>query len=138
MGESEARAELQPELWVDDGPAAIAFYQRGFGASVEHLVQGPDPTDVVAQLTVGGARFWLSTASEEMRRFSPDSIGGATGRVLLVIADPDALAAKVLDAGATLLSEVGEEHGWRLGRLKDPFGHEWEIGHPVGVWPPTG
>jgi PhnB protein len=136
MDEPEPRAELQPELWVDDGAAAIAFYERGFGASVDYLLKGPEPTDVVAQLSVGGARFWLSTASEELRRFSPDSIGGATGRVLLVIADPDALAASALGAGATLLSEVGEEHGWRLGRLRDPFGHEWEIGHPLGSWPP--
>jgi PhnB protein len=26
---------------------------------------------------------------------------------------------------------VGEEHGWRLGRLVDPFGLHWEIGHPL-------
>ena len=31
-------------------------------------------------------------------------------------------------AGATELSPVEEEHGWRLGRIEDPFGHEWEIG----------
>jgi hypothetical protein len=26
---------------------------------------------------------------------------------------------------------VGDEHGWRLGRIVDPFGHEWEIGVPL-------
>jgi PhnB protein len=30
---------------------------------------------------------------------------------------------------------VGDEHGWRLGRIIDPFGHEWEIGAPPGNWP---
>ena len=27
--------------------------------------------------------------------------------------------------------------GWRLGRIVDPFGHEWEIGRPLGQWPLT-
>ena len=40
-------------------------------------------------------------------------------------------------AGATAASEMADEHGWRLGRVFDPFGHEWEIGKPLGRWPPA-
>jgi PhnB protein len=40
-------------------------------------------------------------------------------------------------AGASQVSAVGEEHGWQLGRIDDPFGHRWEIGHPLGQWPPA-
>jgi uncharacterized glyoxalase superfamily protein PhnB len=69
-------------------------------------------------------------------RFSPQAIGGPTGRVLLVVDDPDAVFARAVGAGATAASEVTDEHGWRLGRIFDPFGHEWEIGRPVGPWPP--
>jgi len=136
VAEPEQRAEFQPELWVRDGPAAVAFYEHALGAVVEHLVAGPGDEDVVAQLSVAGAHFWISTASPEMHRFSPGEIGGATGRVLLVVWEPEAVVRSAVDAGAVLLSEVSEEHGWRLGRLKDPFGHEWEIGHPLGAWPP--
>jgi PhnB protein len=32
---------------------------------------------------------------------------------------------------------VTEEHGWQLGSVVDPFGHEWEIGRPLGAWPPA-
>jgi len=39
--------------------------------------------------------------------------------------------------GANPLSEMADEHGWRIGRIVDPFGHEWEIGKPLGQWPPT-
>jgi len=39
-------------------------------------------------------------------------------------------------AGATQKSPARDEHGWRLGRIIDPFGHEWEIGKPIGPWPP--
>jgi PhnB protein len=130
------RVEIQPELWVSHGPAAVAFYEQAFGAQVEHRVSGPAEDDVVAQLSVGGARFWVSSASEELRRFSPAAIGGATGRVLLIVAEPESLMAAAVAAGATEKSPVGEEHGWCLGRLVDPFGHEWEVGCPLGEWPP--
>jgi PhnB protein len=134
---TEGRADIQPELWVDDGAAASAFYERAFGAVVEHRVGGPDDAEVVAQLSVGGARFWVSTASEAMGRFSPKAIGGATGRVLLVVDDPELVAGAAVIAGATETSPVADEHGWRLGRIVDPFGHEWEIGRPLGEWPPA-
>jgi PhnB protein len=128
--------DIEPELWVSDGPAAVAFYERAFGAVVEHRVCGPGSADVVAQLSIGRARFWVSTASEPMRRFSPDAIGGSTGRVLLVTDDPESICGRAVAAGARETSRVGNEHGWRLGRIVDPFGHEWEVGRPLGPWPP--
>jgi PhnB protein len=127
-----SEAEIQPELWVSDGPAAVAFYERAFGAVVEHRVDGPGDADVIAQLSVAGARFWVSNGSEQMGRFSPDAIGGATGRILLVVDDPESVLAATAAAGATETSPVGDEHGWRLGRFTDPFGHQWEVGHPLG------
>ncbi len=134
---SERLADIQPELWVGDGPAAVSFYERAFGAVVEHRVDGPAENDVIAQLSVAGARFWVSSASEDLHRFSPDAIGGATGRVLLVVADPEALVRAAVTEGARQTSPVEDEHGWRLGRLVDPFGHEWEVGRPLGPWPPA-
>lgn len=38
--------------------------------------------------------------------------------------------------GAVEVYPVTEEHGWRLGRVEDPFGHHWEIGKPLISWPP--
>ena len=130
------RADIQPELWVSDGPRAVAFYERAFGAVVEHRVVGPEGSDLIAQLAVGGARFWVSTASEQLRRFSPQAIGGATGRVLLVVDEPEPLLDAAIAAGATQKSPVQDEHGWRLGRFEDPFGHEWEVGRPLYPWSP--
>jgi len=128
--------QLQPELWVGDGPAAVGFYGQALGAVVEHRVDGPGPADLVAQLSVDGAGFWVSTASEELGRLDPRRIGGATGRVLLVVDDPASLLVRAVAAGASELSPVAEQHGWLLGRFKDPFGHEWELGRPSGRWPP--
>jgi PhnB protein len=56
---------------------------------------------------------------------------------LLVVEDPDAVVRRALAAGANEISPVADEHGWRIGRIIDPFGHEWEIGSPLATWPPT-
>jgi PhnB protein len=126
---------IQPELWVDRAAAAVAFYEAAFGACVVHRVGEGD--DIVAQLSVGDAAFWVAAASSSMRRFSPEAIDGTTSRTLLVVDDPEQVVARAVAAGATETSAVSDEHGWRLGRIVDPFGHEWEIGHPLGDWPPA-
>jgi PhnB protein len=125
---------IQPELWVDRASAAVDFYTVAFGAVVLHRV-GQD-RDIVVQLAVDGAGFWVTTASPDMKRFSPHEIGGATGRILLVVDDPGSVLKRSIDAGAHEVAPLSDEHDWRLGRIVDPFGHEWEIGRPLGDWPP--
>jgi PhnB protein len=127
-------SDIQPELWVEHPAQAIAFYQAAFGAIVTHRVG--DGEDVVAQLAVGNARFWIATADPENERFHPAAIGGGTSRTLLVVDDPDAVMQAASSAGAIVTSPVGDEHGWRLGRITTPCGHRWEIGKPIGSWPP--
>jgi PhnB protein len=134
--ESEgAMTGIQPELWVENAREAVLFYTAAFGAEVLHQVGEGD--DIVAQLGVGDAHFWIAPASAPMRRLSPRAIEGATGRTLLVVDDPEKVLRQAVAAGATESSPVRNEHGWRLGRVIDPFGHEWEIGVPLGAWPPS-
>jgi PhnB protein len=125
---------IQPELWVERPRDALAFYEAAFGATVLHRVGEAD--DIVAQLAVGDAAFWVAGRSASMKRLSPRAIDGATSRTLLVVDDPDAVVRQAVVAGATETSAVSNEHGWRLGRIIDPFGHEWEIGTPAAAWPP--
>ena len=126
-----------PQLSVRRGQAAIEFYGEAFGAVEVYRVGGTDETpDVVAQLSVGEASFWISDESPPNENFSPESVGGGTVRLLLILDDPDAAVERAKAAGATEVYPVGEEHGWRLGRIKDPFGHHWEIGKPLIPWPP--
>lgn len=126
--------QVQPELWVESAAEAVRFYEAAFGAEVLHQVGEGD--DIVAQLGVGDAAFWVAPSSPEMKRLSPRAIGGATGRTLLVVDDPDGVVRQAVSAGATETSAAADEHGWRIGRIVDPFGHEWEIGKPLGAWPP--
>jgi PhnB protein len=126
---------IQPQLWIDRAGEAVDFYGRAFGARVLHLVGEGD--EIVAQLAIGrDSCFWIATADDATGRISPSALEGATGRMLLVVDDPEAVVRSAVAAGAHALSPVQDEHGWRLGRVVDPFGHEWEIGRPLGTWPP--
>jgi PhnB protein len=124
-------------LSVRRGAKAIEFYKETFGA--EELFRiGEQGNGVVAQMSVGGAEFWLWDEAPEFLNFSPESLGpefsgGCTVRMVLVVPDPDAVFARAVGAGAKVISPVEDkEYGWHVGRLRDPFGHHWEIGKPLG------
>jgi PhnB protein len=123
---------VQAQLSVRRGAEAIAFYEAAFGAVVRFRI---GDEDVVAQLSVDGSCFWVESESPPDGNFSPETVGGATTRMLLIVDDPETVVERAVDYGAILLSPVQDEHGWRLGRIDDPFGHRWEIGHPLGAWP---
>ena len=127
------------QLSVRRGRAAVEFYKAAFGAEEVYRVGGSDRHEaVVSQLAIGTASFWVADESPAHLNFSPESLGGSTTRMLLVVADPDAVVERAVAAGATEIRPVGVEHGWRLGRILDPFGHHWEIGAPLIPWPPPG
>ena len=128
---------IQPQLSVRRGRAAVEFYRQAFGAIEVYRVGGTDENpELVSQLSIGEDLFWVSDESPEHENFSPESVGGGTVRMLLVVTDPDTSVAQAVAAGATEVAQVTDEHGWRLGRVRDPFGHHWEIGKPLVEWPP--
>jgi PhnB protein len=129
---------IAPQLSVRRGRAAVEFYKEAFGAVEDYRVGGTDDNPaVVAQLSVGSATFWVADESPPHGNYSPESLGGATVRMLLIVDDPGAAMARAVSAGATEVYPVADAHGWRLGRIEDPFGHHWEIGKPLHEWPPA-
>jgi PhnB protein len=133
-----AQITVSPQLSVRRGRQAVAFYEAAFGAVELHRVGGTDTHEpVVAQLAVGNASFWVSDESPENEHFSPESLGGSTVRLLLIVEDPRSVVERALALGATEVFPVEEQHGWLLGRIEDPFGHHWEIGKPLVAWPPA-
>jgi PhnB protein len=126
------RCSIAPWLSVRNGAKAVEFYKSAFGATEVFHLDGPDG-GVVARLSVDGAEFWLSDESPEHGNFSPESLGGGSVRMVFTVADPDAVFAQALKAGASKVHSVSEGHGWRVGRVVDPFGHHWEIGRPLAA-----
>ena len=120
---------IAPWLCLRGGARAVEFYKAAFGAVEVFRLDGGG--SVVAKLSVEGAEFWLSDESPEHHNFSPESLGGITVRIIMTVTDPDAVFARAIKAGAKEVYPVGDEHGWRIGRVVDPFGHHWEIGRPL-------
>ena len=127
---SSVVCSIAPMLSVRNGARAVEFYKSALGAIEVFRIEDPAGA-VVSRLSVEGAEFWLSDESPEHGNFSPESLGGGTARMILTVPDPDATFAKAVAAGAREVVAVKEDYGWRLGRIVDPFGHHWEIGHPL-------
>jgi PhnB protein len=121
---------VAPMLSVRNGARAVEFYKAAFGATEVYRVEDPGGS-VVSRLSIDGAEFWLADESPEHHNFSPESLGGGSVRMILTVADPDAMFARAIGAGARGVVAVEEAYGWRVGRVVDPFGHHWEIGRPL-------
>jgi PhnB protein len=116
-------------LSVRRGIEALEFYKRAFGATEAFKIENDG--EVVARLAVEGAEFWVADESPKHQNFSPESLNGGTVRMVLTVEEPDAMFARAVAAGATVVVPMSNEYGWRLGRVVDPYGHHWEIGKPL-------
>ncbi|HZI52740.1 MAG TPA: VOC family protein [Chitinophagaceae bacterium] len=121
---------IAPWLSVQNCTKAVAFYKSSFGAVETYRLESPDG-GLVVKLSVDGAEFWVSGGVEGNSDSQAELLGGNSVRMILTVADPDALFKQALNEGASEIFPVAEEYGWRLGRIVDPFGLHWEIGHPV-------
>jgi PhnB protein len=130
MSAETQAARIEPMLSVRNGAKAVEFYKAAFGAEVLFLLD--DGGAVVAQLSVGGAVFWLADESPGHFNFSPETVGGSTVRLAIIVDDPDSLFDRAVAAGARVVWPVADQpYRWRIGRVADPFGHHWEIGKPL-------
>lgn len=119
---------IAPWLSIHGGARAIEFYKAAFAAVEVYHVEDPDG-NVVSRLSINGAEFWLSDDSS-----APTATGPAV-RMILTVSDPDAVFAQAIAAGATSVYPISVDHGWRIGRICDPFGHHWEIARQLPTSP---
>jgi PhnB protein len=119
---------LTPALSLDDASAAIEFYKRAFGAKERMRMPAPDGRVAHAELEIGDSLLMLSDMFEESQGKTPKEAGGTTVGLFLYVEDVDEVFKQAIDAGATAVSEP-EDMFWgdRFGRIKDPFGHDWQI-----------
>jgi PhnB protein len=118
-------------LLVRDSIQAVEFYKIAFNARELYRLEGHG--GVVSRLSVGNSEFWVSDESPEHGNFSPQTLNGISARMILTVADPDAVFTQACAAGARAVHAVAEGHGWRVGRVEDPYGHHWEIGRQLNV-----
>ncbi|MCI4663239.1 MAG: VOC family protein [Neomegalonema sp.] len=124
---------LTAYLSVRDAAAAILFYEQAFGAKlIPPTLRTPDGTIMHAEMDFGGARLMFSEEAPEMGGPSPQSLGGTTLRLNLMVDNADEAVAKAVAAGAVTVTAVADQFfGHRSGRVRDPFGHLWIISHEI-------
>jgi uncharacterized glyoxalase superfamily protein PhnB len=124
--------DVYPYLCVHDAAAALEFYTRVFGG--EEVLRLTDGSGRVAhaELRLGPALLMLVDEHPEYGIQSPLAFGGTGLTIHLHVDDVDRLTARARQAGATVLREPTDYgHGERQSRLRDPFGHEWLLGHEL-------
>lgn len=129
MSSERGRRQTTIAPWISiakgRAQAAVSFYREAFGAEV--LLLNENERGVIARMAVEGAEFWLADESPEHRNVSPESVKAVTTRLIFVVEDPDALFDRAVLAGASAICPMSNDHGWRLGAVRDPFGHHWEM-----------
>ncbi len=122
------QSSIAPWLSIKDASAAVDFYTAAFHAEETYRLDTPE--GLIVRLSVNGAEFWVSSSSDNGDT-NGQLLGANTIRIILTVPNPDELFEQALKAGAEEIFPVGEDHGWRLGRLEDPFGLHWEIGYEI-------
>ena len=124
--------EVYAYLRVRDAAQALDFYKRAFGA--EELFRLTEPSGRIghAEIKLGGTTLMLSDEYPEMGIVGPQALGGTSFSIHLHVDNADAWIERAVAAGAVVLRPAADAfYGERSGSVRDPFGHEWLLGHQV-------
>lgn len=127
MMKDNSKPTFAPLLYVKkDGAAAVEFYKKALGAVELRRFSNDDGTLHVSELEIAGSLFRLHEEKTEAGQLSPQTAGGVTAVICLMVDDPDALMAQAVAAGGEEISPMQDyDYGYRQGDMLDPFGHLW-------------
>jgi PhnB protein len=124
--------ELFPYLRVKDAGRAIDFYKQAFGAVEKFRLTEPGGRIGHCELLFGDATLMLSEEYPEFGFLGPQSIGGTSMSIHLHLDDADAAIERAVASGAIVVRPASDAfYGERSGTVRDPFGHEWMLGHSI-------
>lgn len=124
--------EVFAYLRLRDAARAIDFYARAFGAVEKFRLTEPNGRIGHAEMALGHTTLMLSDEYPEFGIYGPESIGGTSFTLHLHVDDADALIRRAVEAGATVVRPAADHfYGERSGTIRDPFGHEWNVGHEI-------
>jgi uncharacterized glyoxalase superfamily protein PhnB len=103
-----------------------------FGVTEKFRLTEPSGRIGHAELEFGSAIVMLSEEYPELGFRGPQSIGGTSVSIHLHVDNCDTALARAVELGGTLIREPADQfYGERSGTVRDPFGHEWMIGHSI-------
>lgn len=124
--------EVFPYLRVAGASKAIDYYCEAFGATEKFRLTEPTGRIGHAELDLGGTTLMLSDEYPESDIKGPASIGGTSVTIHLHVDNADAILERAKQVGGEIIRPPTDHfYGERSGTLRDPFGHEWNIGHEI-------
>ena len=124
--------EVFAYLRVSDAARAIGYYHDAFGAEEKYRLKEPSGRVGHAELAFGNTTIMLSDEFPEMGIRGPHSIGGTSVTIHLHVPDADAVLDRAEKAGGEIIRPAQDQfYGERSGTVRDPFGHEWNVGHEI-------
>jgi PhnB protein len=124
--------EVFSYLRVTSTAEAIAFYEKAFGAVELFRLVEPSGRVGHAEIRLGETTVMLSDEFPEYGIRGPLSLGGTTFGMHLHVDNADAAHVRALEAGATeVMAPQDQFYGERAAKVRDPFGHEWLLGHEI-------
>ncbi len=121
---------VTPFLTVNNGKKAVEFYISAWGAIEITKYAMPDEK-LTSKISIEGAEFWIGDEEPQFDNLSPDSKSNSPVRIILKTKNADQLFESAIKFGAIEICPMTTEDNWRIGKLKDPFGHIWEIGYTL-------
>lgn len=121
---------VKPFLTVSNGKNAVDFYVSAFRAIEKRRFEMPD-NKLSSVIEIEKAEFYVGDEEPANGNFSPDQNSNSPVRIILQTRNADQLFERALKLGATQICPMTTEDDWRIGKLKDPFGHIWEIGYTL-------
>lgn len=122
------RTTIKPFLTVANGREAVQFYVSAFGAIENNRFEMPD-NKITSEIEIEKAEFYVGDEEPNNGNLSPVQKSNSPIRIILQTKNADKLFEKAVTLGATEICPMTTEEVWRIGKLKDPFGHIWEIGY---------
>ena len=121
---------VKPFLTVSNGKKAVDFYIAAFGAIELKRYEMPGEK-LSSEIAIGNAEFYVGDEEPQNGNLSPGQDSNSQIRIILQSKNADELFERAIKFGATEICPMTTETDWRIGKLKDPFGHVWEIGYTL-------
>jgi PhnB protein len=129
--------EVYPYLRVRNAAQAIEFYAAAFSGVEQFRLTEPSGRIGHAEVKIGPAIVMLSDEYPEHGMLGPRGDNGPSVLLHIHCDDVDQLFAQAIKAGATEVRPLTDHfYGERSATVRDPFGHEWQLGSQIEALTP--
>lgn len=143
QGAHGEKDRIAPHLIVRNAREAVEFYKRALGAVELYRSALPGGMGTHIHIRIGKSFAMVTDETPPSQSqgidstitlLSPQTLGGTSTILEILVDDADTAYKQAVDAGATPLLPVsdcfwGDRYGW----VRDPFGHIWALATAVEV-----